>query len=156
VDPKAYKLTILAVNRAGEIIPPRTKKNSPMILPGAKHPILMPSEAYREWERFALESLKTAGIIEPIMMGRKANGKRDVRLRWRVADAINFPVNCEALFYRDARIGDACGFYQAVGDMLQAAGVLADDKHIASWDGSRLLKDARRPRVEITLTEVRE
>jgi hypothetical protein len=151
---KNYRLTILAINRAGDLISPKTKKNSPMIVPGVRHPILLPSEAYREWERFALESLKKAGIVEPVMMGRKANGKPDVRLRWTVAEAIDYPVNCCALVYRDARVGDCCGYYQAIGDMLQAAGIVADDRWISSWDGSRLLKDAARPRIEIALTEV--
>jgi Holliday junction resolvase RusA-like endonuclease len=41
---------------------------------------------------------------------------------------------------------------QALADTLEAAGVVPDDKYIAAWDGSRLLKDAADPRVEVTLT----
>jgi len=32
--------------------------------------------------------------------------------------------------------------------------VVADDKWIKQWDGSRLAKDAGRPRIEVTLTAI--
>ena len=70
-------------------------------------------------------------------------------------NTIDFAVNCRAWIYREALRGDAVGFYQAIGDALQHYSILDDDKRIVSWDGSRLLKDAERPRVEIVLTEVR-
>ena len=41
-----------------------------------------------------------------------------------------------------------------VADALEEAGVVLNDSLIASWDGSRLLKDAANPRVEITLEEL--
>ena len=62
------------------------------------------------------------------------------------------PVNCAALFYRDALRGDAVGFYQGLADVLEKAGIVENDKFIVSWDGSRLRKDAARPRVELVLT----
>ena len=62
--------------------------------------------------------------------------------------------SCAALFYRQKRIGDANGYYQGLADALEAAGVLADDKWIVQWDGSRLRKDKDRPRIEVTLTAV--
>lgn len=40
-------------------------------------------------------------------------------------------------------------------DWLQRAGVLANDRQIASWDGSRLDKDASRPRVEVAIEVLR-
>jgi hypothetical protein len=46
------------------------------------------------------------------------------------------------------------GYYQGLADLLESRGILANDKHIVSWDGSRLLKDAARPRVELILTPV--
>ena len=62
------------------------------------------------------------------------------------------PLNCRALFYRDANRGDAVGYYQGLADVLEEIGLLADDEHIVSWDGSRLLLDRVNPRVEVTLT----
>jgi len=60
-------------------------------------------------------------------------------------------VNCRALFYRDALRGDAVGYYQALADALEEAGIVKNDRLIVSWDGSRLLKDADIPRIEVTL-----
>ena len=64
------------------------------------------------------------------------------------------PVNCAAVFYRDAHRGDAVGYYQALGDALEAAGVVSNDKWLVSWDGSRLRKDADRPRICVVLIPV--
>jgi len=141
------QLVILSVNRAGEIVPPRTKKNSPQIVPHMKFPILVPSESYREWLRGCKKSLKEQiiglGSILPIAK----------------------PVNCRAIFYRAAKIGDAVGYYQALGDLLQEnvggkndpeLRVLTNDKYLWQWDGSRLAKDPSRPRVEVELTELLE
>ena len=65
-------------------------------------------------------------------------------------------VNVAATFYRDALRGDATGYYQALADLLQAAGIVANDVLCVSWDGSRLAKDAQRPRIEVVLTDVQE
>ena len=62
------------------------------------------------------------------------------------------PLNCAAIFYRDALRGDAVGYYQALADALESAGIVANDKWIVQWDGSRLRKDAKRSRIEVTLT----
>lgn len=62
------------------------------------------------------------------------------------------PANCQAIFYREADVGDAVGYYQGLADVLQALGIVDDDRRLVSWDGSRLAKDAKNPRVEITLT----
>lgn len=146
--PVVLHLTIFAVDRETKLIPPRTKKNHPMIVKGLKHPILLPSPAYREWEEGASRAML------PVLLGI------------REALPLTVPVNCAALIYRNAKIGDACGYYQAIGDFLQhnvatkRSGfdlrVVEDDKLLVSWDGSRLLKDAKRPRIELTLTEVRD
>ena len=114
---------------------PRTKKNSGRIVPrGGAHTIL-PSKAWSSWCKAVApalsESLARAGIAP-----------------------ISEPVNCRALFYRDALRGDAVGFYQGLADLLQKAGAVIDDKWIVTWDGSRLLKDAERPRVELVLEPI--
>ncbi len=68
--------------------------------------------------------------------------------------AIAQPVNCRAIFYRETACGDAVGFYQGLADVLEAARVVVNDVWIVSWDGSRLLKDAGMPRVEIEITPI--
>lgn len=64
------------------------------------------------------------------------------------------PVNCKAYFYRHALVGDAVGFYQALADAMEEAGIVENDRLIVSWDGSRLLKDAANPRIEVTLETI--
>lgn len=142
-------LTILAIAKDGSIVPPRTKKNSAQMIPHLKRQLLVPSKAYLEWERCAIRSLLGQGVIKRIP-GDKPT------YRVQGAEPIAVPVNCRALIYRDALRGDAVGFYQAIGDFLQLAGVVTNDKFIVSWDGSRLLKDAARPRVELELSRIGE
>lgn len=116
--------------------PPRTKKNHGRIVPRGEHHIMLPSKAWEVWSKLApklKESLQKAGHA-PIAR----------------------PVNCRALFYRDADRGDAVGFYQGLADLLEHGGAVSDDKWIVSWDGSRLLKDSARPRVELVLTPIGE
>ena len=115
--------------------PPRTKKNSGRIVPRGGRHIILPSEAWQTWCNAVVPQL------------RAALARSGVR-------PIERPVNCAALFYRDAARGDAVGFYQGLADLLQHAGAVKDDKWITAWDGSRLLKDASRPRVELVLTPI--
>lgn len=110
--------------------PPRTKKNSSRIVRAGRFSKILPSKAYLEWSEeawFQLMPVRNRGTIQRA-------------------------VNCAALIYREKLIGDAVGFYQAIADTLQDARVVHDDYLIISWDGSRILKDANNPRVEITLT----
>jgi Holliday junction resolvase RusA-like endonuclease len=110
---------------------PRTKKNHGW---RTKQGAQMPSHAFAEWNRSAQFDLA------PI--ARSLNKPLAV------------PVNCRALFYRDALRGDAVGYYQALADAMEEAGIVENDRLIVSWDGSRLLKDADNPRIEVTLEAV--
>lgn len=80
--------------------------------------------------------------------------------RWWVQNApilgcfsvIREAVNCRALFYLTPRQrGDAVGYYQGLADLLEKRRVVENDRLIVSWDGSRLLVDAAKPRVEVVL-----
>jgi hypothetical protein len=113
---------------------PRTKKNHGRRIKRGRRIFHVPSQACTDWTDAAVLQLRLAlrNWSKPPFM----NGET---------------VNVRALIYRDANRGDAVGYYQAIADALQAAGVVQDDKLCVSWDGSRLLKDAKNPRVEITL-----
>lgn len=122
--------------------PPRTKKTSNRVVflgqpcPACRRgrtPKVLPSEAWADWHQSALPGLMLTA-------------QRALRA------PISWPVSCAALFYRDAERGDAVGYYQGLADLLQDAQIVADDKWIVSWDGSRLFKDAQRPRVELVLS----
>jgi hypothetical protein len=71
------------------------------------------------------------------------------------------PVLVEAIFYRERDVGDLAGYIQALGDVLEVAGVVSNDRLIAGWPIPRdgrlpLRKDAERPRIELFITPVPE
>ena len=95
--------------------------------------IVLPSESFEAFE---------AAVAPPLRHWMAERGLAPIA----------HPVNVAAIFYREALRGDAVGFYQALADVLQAAGVVVDDKWIVSWDGSRLDTDSARPRIELVIT----
>ena len=121
---------------------PRTKKTSNRFIqvpiPGTRltRPMMLPSKAYEEFDEAAQRVL--------------------MLVRRKLAKPIDVPVNCEALFYRERKDGDAVGYYQALADTLQKAGIVINDSLIISWNGSQMLKDQSRPRIEVTLTTLAE
>lgn len=134
--------------------PPRTKKTSNrLVMAGGKHRVL-PSESWEMWCNAAVPVL--AVMLGPMRAGVertrvKVEG-REITMDGTYKGPIAHPVNCRAIFFRDALRGDAVGYYQGLADLLQKARVVEDDKWIVSWDGSRLAKDAERPRVEVVLS----
>ena len=113
---------------------PRTKKTSQRIARrGDGTPFIMSAAFTKDWADSAIAQLRS---------------------HWHRCGALNQPVAVRALIYRDRNVGDATGFYQAIGDALQSAEVITNDSLIEHWDGSRRLKDAANPRVEIWLSVV--
>jgi len=113
---------------------PRTKKNSLQRVKRGKRIFTVGSDAHRIWEQKATWQLRTQWHESP----------------WQC------PVEVTALVYREKAIGDLVGFLQAIGDVLEKGGVIENDRQIASWDGSRLLKDTDRPRVEVEIRALRD
>ncbi len=73
--------------------------------------------------------------------------------------AISEAVNVKAVYYMpNRRRVDLVNLLEATCDILVKAGVLADDcaTIVASHDGSRVLLDRQRPRVEIEITGMEE
>jgi hypothetical protein len=109
---------------------PRTKKtHNRLVRHGGRHKVL-PSAQWTAWR----DALAASGQVQPWM-----------RLR-------DQSYNCAALFYRDRASGDATGYMQGLADVLEYLGVVSNDRLLVSWNGSELMKDANRPRVEIHLT----
>ncbi len=139
--------------------PPRTKKTSNRIVQikgknGARgFTKILPSEAYEDW-------FKAAMLQAPAIRRALLNAGATLPLTGLL--------NVRAMFYRERLSGDATGFYQGLADWLQeprqskgrtvrqGAGIIRDDAQIVSWDGSRLLKDAACPRVEVRIEVVEE
>ena len=121
-------------------VAPRTKKNhgNIVIVPakGTKYGyrgMMLPSPQYKEYEKACLDYIREElPKLTTLQLERE--------------------VNVAALFYRDRASGDTNGYYQALADMMEKAGILANDVWIKSWEGSYLLKDANHPRTVVTIT----
>jgi len=117
---------------------PITKKNHGRIVVNHRtgRPMVIPSEQYKRYETDALWHLKT-------YRGPTFGG----------------PVNVRALYWLPDRRSapDLLGLEEATADILERAGIVANDRLIVSWDGSRIAGyDKERPRVEIEITEAEE
>ena len=128
------------------IIPgqPATKKNSATVVKNHAH--ILPSAAYRAYERHCREAL--------MALGRLPHYTLPVRLtcRYYLKDRAHWP--------------DLVGLMQATADILsderkRIAGkmvttrewLLSDDRIVTSWDGTVIAGiDKLRPRVEIVIT----
>jgi hypothetical protein len=134
---------------------PRTKKTSNRIVSFGKpcysckrRPFqkIIPSEAFEQMEA---ECMAYAPIIGSKL---RAGG---------VSLPIADEVSVRALFFRDADRGDVTGYMQALADVLQepnqnrkGMGIIRDDRQIVGWDGTRLLKDSVRPRIEVEISVI--
>ena len=115
--------------------PPRTKKNHNRLVRAGRRYRLIPSPAHERWYRdvcsqaWAIrEQLRRAGVELPIQG----------------------PVTVRAVFYRDRRVGDECGYMQALGDWLERVQIIRNDRQI-HWGEVRLEKDAENPRIEVEI-----
>ena len=115
---------------------PITSKNSSVIIMLGKgtnkRPVPIPSKQAREYFKLAIPQLQAQWSWEPISM----------------------PVNLCARVYRERAWGDLGNYLSAICDILEKAGVVENDKWILGFDGSRLDKDAERPRVEIVISRL--
>lgn len=135
---------------------PRTKKTSNRVFRIGNFNKVLPSEAYVEWMEVAMRMVP------------------DIK-RWARENSVELPfkgqVWVKAIFYCENMIlGDLVGYEQGLGDFLQSrrmnkkgtklihdgAGIITDDKHIASWDGSRVRVDKQNPRVEVEIRAYQE
>lgn len=99
----------------------------------SKRPIIVPSAAYKAW---------STGL------GYIAN-----RIHVDHDTPLEGLVTVKALFYCQHRgHGDLNNYTAALADWLEACQILKNDKLIASWDGSRVLIDKYKPRVEVTIS----
>ena len=113
--------------------PPRTKKNSPMMIKGRN--LLLPSEAFRKYSVATKPFWAHEGAL---LLGKP----------------IDYPVNVCCVYYMDTkRIVDLVGLLQGSLDLMVENGILKDDnaRIAVSYDGSRVLYDKECPRVEVTI-----
>ena len=111
---------------------PRTKKNSRT---ATSNGITLPSKAYRKYAATAWQQIH--------------EGARNLPISGRC--------NVKALYYMDTHgIVDISGLHQGLHDLLKDRGIIADDNSriVAGTDGSRVLYDKERPRVEVVIEEM--
>ena len=133
---------------------PRTKKTSNDI-----HLTVHPTKLV-EWVRSLLKvhpsklmrAILSRVKVQPNKLWRQWAKKAPIQY---VGNYKCFPiegdVHVRATFYRERAIGDLTGYLQGLGDLLQDREIIANDRQIVSWDGSRLTKDKEKPRVELTI-----
>ena len=116
---------------------PATKKNSGQIIQVKGRNILIPSKQYKQFEKDCLPYLyrvkDTAGVI-------------------------NYPVNVQCVFFTETkRKIDLPNLLNAIDDAMVKSGLFVDDNRdiIAAHDGSRVFHDKFNPRIEITITEIK-
>jgi len=137
--------------------PPRTKKTSNELM------LLMRSADIRAWLIGLVRKsapLTQRDVLNRVKVQPSSNYRQWVRkavVQWqgeRPQMPITEPVHVKALIYRERAVGDVHGFHQAIGDYLEAKGILKNDSLIDNWDGTRRLKDPARPRVEVEITPI--
>lgn len=113
-------------------LPPVTKKNSQQIIKVGNYYRIIPSKAFRTYEKDCM-------YFMPNERG------------------INYPVNVKATYYmKTRRKVDLTNLHEALHDVLVTYGVLEDDdsKIIVSTDGSRVKYDKDNPRTVVEISEV--
>lgn len=116
---------------------PITKKNSQRIVRVNGHSMILPSKAYKDYERDCLTQIRLM--------------HRDLKVTGKV--------NLKAVYFMPTRHKvDLANLIEATQDILKEAKVIPDDncKVIAGLDGCRVSEepDKENPRVEIELTEM--
>lgn len=115
---------------------PRTAKNTQRIArkhDDARTPFIIAGRSAGAWQKSAVLQLRSQAARAP-------------------RAPIVSPVNMRALVFREKRVGDLGNYLAAICDALELSGVVANDRWIMGFDGSRLMHDKIRPRVEIYLT----
>jgi Holliday junction resolvase RusA-like endonuclease len=120
--------------------PPAQKKNSPQIgyvgkrCPLCKRgqPRVFPSKEYRIWSRAAIQELRAQWRGMPPLGDKKVG--LIVTATFYLAKGQHF---------------DLSNLIEAVGDVLEEAGVVTSDYYIDSWGTSHRDRDPDNPRVEI-------
>ena len=114
----------------------RSKKNSkiPTIVGGVNKPrraIILPSQAYQKWEKIAAPAAK---------------------IQYPHSEPIISPVCVRAIAYIRGIEPDLSGMTESVGDCLEKAEIIKNDRQIKSWDGSRVYRDKDNPRTIVEIT----
>lgn len=110
---------------------PRTKKNSQRIIVTHGRPMIIPSQAYKDYE-------KDCAVFIP-----------------KLDKPIDYPVTVSAHFFMPTRRPcDLVNLLQSLLDILVKYGVISDDNYhvVFSVDGSRVAYNKENPHTEVEIT----
>ena len=115
---------------------PPTKKNSRTVVGGK---IVGVSKSYKAYHDFCIGTKRRPGWL--CQWGNiQFEGPVHVKADYWLPNYANWP--------------DLVGLLQASGDILEAGGLIENDRNIVSWDGSRIAGiDRDNPRAMITIVE---
>jgi Holliday junction resolvase RusA-like endonuclease len=114
---------------------PVPKKNSAVMV--AKRSLILPSKAFRDYEKFCLGNRKSPGWLAQWGNVRFTDPVQLTCLYW-LPDKRWWP--------------DLLNLLAGTSDILEEAGILENDRLVQSVDGSRIMGlDPENPRVEITI-----
>ena len=111
---------------------PATKKTGQRIVRCGRQSKILPSEAYCQYEEYCLVWLKR--------IKERFTGKVAIQATWQMPDRRSWP--------------DWCGLAQALGDILENAKIIENDRLIEHWDGSRIVIDKQNPGVKVVIYEL--
>lgn len=128
---------------------PISKKSSQRIIMQGKRRIIIYSKAYQEIKKTVIPQLTALSSSRSLS---EAVGE---------VDHLGSPgckIAVRAHLYAGKGIEpDLSGALETVGDVLQEAGLIENDRWIKSWDGSRVLTiDKDHPRTELVITKFTE
>lgn len=113
----------------------RIKKNSKRIYGSGKFKKVLPSRAYKNWEKQARNFITEQMILNNILY------------RFPIETQISVKAT---IYFKGPRM-DLSGAMESIGDCLEGL-IWKNDRQIESWDGSRLIRDLD-PRCEIYITD---
>lgn len=125
---------------------PSSKGNSRQVwrVKGKRRVVIAPSKKFLTWQEDATLQIKASLHFWKARYAAEGRGQIP----------IDEPVSIAATFYRDAR-ADLDNLQKALGDVLQHAGVLKNDRQIKGWV-SILRPHNGNPRVELEIAPMRE
>lgn len=131
VIPNILQLTI-----PGRPVP---KKNNQIMIKGRN--LILPSKAYKAYIDFCVGSKDRRKVGFLMLYGNiQFSGPVRIDAHYWLPDYRWWP--------------DLVGLLQATGDIMQAAGIIKDDKQVITWGTSQIMGiDVNNPRVEITISD---
>lgn len=122
---------------------------------GRTRKVMIRSEVWVAWARGASQTIKRSVLGPPPWPDDQAFITGEY---WRLYPALwpTESVSVAAVYHppRQGGVLDLSGMLESVGDMLEMAGVITNDRQVESWDGSRIRARSDEPRLELQVVNL--